>query len=54
MQQILPDPAAGERFTGDRSAQGDVVAVGLRAELDVGPAELSLMFSSNQTRVGKT
>lgn len=30
----------------------DVVAVGLRAELDVGPAEL--MFSSNETRVKKT
>lgn len=32
----------------------DVVAVGLRAELDVGPVELGLMFSSNVTRVKKT
>lgn len=36
------------------SPREDVVAVGLRAELDVGPVELSLMFSSNERRVKKT
>lgn len=49
---LIPQPQ--EDLQATNSLREDVVAVGLCAELDVGPAELSLMFSSNETRVKKT
>lgn len=47
---LIPQPQKDLQVT--EWLREDVVAVGLRAELDMGPAEL--MFSSNEMRVKKT